>query len=252
LWGRYKEAEAAYRSASQWGLEPQPGLALLRLAQGDVPAAVAAIRRALDTATDRVERSRLLPASVEIACAAGEAERAHADCGELEAIADALGSEALHAVAGCCRGMVELARGAAGAAVAPLRSAFQAWSRLEAPYFASRARLLLSRAYAAMGDADGAALERDAARAEFHRLGASPDLAALDRDGAPFAVPGGLTARELQVLKLVARGRTNKAIARELKISGKTVDRHLSNIFTKLDVPSRAASVAYAYQHKLI
>ncbi len=252
LQGRGIEAEAAYRSASQWGLEPQPGLALLRLAQGDIPAAVAAIRRALDAVSDRAERSRLLPASVEIACAAADAERAHADCGELEAIADALGSEALRAVAAYSRGIFELARDAPQAAIAPLRAAFQAWRRLEAPYFAARARLLLSRAYTAVGDADGAALERDAARTEFQRLDAKADLAALERDVAPPAVSGGLTARELQVLRLVARGRTNKAIARELKISGKTVDRHLSNIFTKLGVSARAAAVAYAYQYKLI
>ena len=61
-----------------------------------------------------------------------------------------------------------------------------------------------------------------------------------------------MTERELQVLRLVARGKTNKVIARELALSEKTIDRHVSNIFTKIDVSSRAAATAFAYEHKLI
>jgi DNA-binding NarL/FixJ family response regulator len=130
----------------------------------------------------------------------------------------------------------------------------QVWQEIEAPYLAARVRVLVGLACRALGDDDGGALELDAARAAFERLGAAPDLAHVEplTRGAPSGRPHGLTPRELQVLRLVATGKTNKAIAAGLLVSEKTVDRHVSNIFTKLDVPSRAAATAYAYRHKLI
>jgi DNA-binding CsgD family transcriptional regulator len=254
LRGEYAAAEETYRSASQWGWEPQPGLALLRLAQGRADVATAAIRRAVSATTDRLQRVRLLPAYVEIMLAAGDIETARSACRELETIADSFDAAVLGALAAHADGAIALAEGEAQAALGPLRSAFEAWQQVEAPYLAARVRVQIGLAYRALGDHDGAGLELDAARAVFEKLGAAPDLArieSLTREKSS-AHPHGLTRRELQVLRLVAAGKTNKVIAGELFVSEKTVDRHVSNIYTKLDVPSRSAATAYAYEHKLI
>jgi DNA-binding CsgD family transcriptional regulator len=254
LRGEFAAAEEAYRSASQRGLEPQPGLALLRLAQGRTAAAVAAIQRAISATADPLLRTRLLPARIEIALAAGGVEDARAGCRELEQIAASLDTAVLGAMAAHARGAVELAEGDARAALGSLRRAFEVWQRIEAPYVAARVRELIGLACRALGDDDGAGLELDAARAGFEQLGAAPDLARIDSltRGAPSGRAHGLTPRELQVLRLVAAGKTNKRIAAELFLSEKTVDRHVSNILTKLDVPSRAAATAHAYRHALI
>lgn len=256
LRGEFAAAEQAYRRASQWGWEPQPGLALLRVAQGRADAAQAAIRRLLDATDDRLQRLRLLPACVEIMLAANDLEQARSASQALTEIAADFDSEVLTAMAAQAAGAVALAAGDARAALGPLRRAWQVWQRLEAPYLAARARMAIGLACRALGDEDGGRLELDAARAVFEQLCAVPDLArvaALIGNDAPVAAPThGLTARELQVLRLAAAGKTNKAIAAELFLSVKTIDRHLSNIFTKLGVPSRAAATAYAYEHKLI
>jgi DNA-binding CsgD family transcriptional regulator len=254
LRGEFSAAEEAYRSASQWGLEPQPGLALLRLAQGRTDAAVAAIRRAVSAAADRLQRTRLLPAHVEIALAAGDLQDAHTACCELDEIATSFETGVLGAMAASARGAIKLAEGDAHAALGSLRCAFEVWQQVEAPYVAARVRELIGLACRMLGDDDGGELELDAARAVFEQLGAAPDLARLDAltRGAQSGRRHGLTARELQVLRLVAAGKTNKAIAAELFLSEKTVDRHVSNILTKLDLPSRVAATAYAYEHKLI
>jgi DNA-binding NarL/FixJ family response regulator len=254
LRGQAAEAEDAYRRASRWGREPQPGLALLRLAQGDDAAARAAIRRALDEAGDRPDRARLLPAYVEIALAAGDVAAARGAAGELAEVAEELDAPLLRATAAAAEGEVLLAEGDARAALAALRAAWAGWQELEAPYEAARARVGIGLACRALGDRDSAAMELDAARWAFQRLGAAPDLARLEAlagDG-PAAAAGGLTAREVEVLRLVATGRTNRAIANELVLSERTVDRHVSNILTKLGVPSRAAATAWAYEHRLV
>ena len=252
LRGAFAAAEEAYANASQWGSEPQPGLALLRLAQGRIDDAAAAMRRVMSASTDRLQRSKLLPAHVEVMLAVGDVDAARAASDELERIAQSFDSGMLGAIAAQARGALELAAGDARAAVAPLRRASEAWQSIEAPYLVARTRELLGLACRALGDEDGAKLELAAAQTAFAQLEAVPDLARIEaRDGAPRRVHG-LTTRELQVLRLVAAGKTNKAIARELKLSEKTIDRHLSNIFAKLDVPSRAAATAYAYQHQLI
>ena len=186
--------------------------------------------------------------------AAGEVAEARRACGELEEIAAAHDIGVLRAMAAQAAGSVALAEGDAAAALRTLGDAVEAWREVEAPYPAARTRELIGRACRAMGDDEGAALELAAAAAAFERLGAVPDrdrVAALVEGGAP-ARRGGLTPRELEVLRLVAAGKTNKAIAAELGLSGKTIDRHVSNIFDKLDVHSRAAATAYAYEHKLI
>lgn len=254
LRGEFAEAEAAYRSASQWGSDPQPGLALLRLAQGRIDAAGAAIRRVVSATADPLQRMRLLPAYVEIMLAAGDLEAARSACRELEAIAERFDAGVLGAIAAHARGAVALAAGDPQAALSPLRRAFEAWQEVEAPYLAARVRAQIGMACRDLGDHDGAELELDAARAVFEKLGAVPDLRRIDSliNPRPSAHPNGLTQRELQVLRLVAAGKTNKAIASELFLSEKTVDRHVSNIFNKLDMPSRSAATAYAYEHKLV
>ena len=165
----------------------------------------------------------------------------------------------LSAMAQHAKGAVALAEGDARGAIDPLRHAQDAWQRIGAPYLSARIRLLVARAFRELGDDDGAALELDTAKKVFAQLGAAPDLAAIEAIAAPArpearptAGGHGLSARELEVLLLVASGKTNKAIADALFLSEKTVDRHVSNIFVKLDVPSRAAATAWAYQHHLV
>jgi DNA-binding CsgD family transcriptional regulator len=185
---------------------------------------------------------------------AGDIEDALNASLELANIAERYDTGVLGAMAAQARGAIELAEGDYKAALGSLRHAFEAWRRVEAPYEATRVRVLVALACRAFGDDEGAKLELDAARAVFEQLGAAPELARIDSitKGTPSGHPHGLTPRELQVLLLVAAGKTNKVIAAELFVSGKTVDRHVSNIFNKLDVPSRAAATAYAYEHKLI
>lgn len=253
LRGEFAVAEGAYRQASQWGREPQPGLALLRLVQGRIDTATAAIRRALDEASDSVSRSRLLPAHVEIMLATGDVPAAAVAAAELARLADGLGAPFLATVAAQARGAVLLAEGDPRGALAALRSAWLAWQDLEVPYEAGRVRVLIGLACRELGDHDGAQMELDAARLVFRHLSAAPDLARVDAlSGNATAGSGGLTARELQVLRLVTTGETNKAIAAALVLSERTVDRHMSNIFAKLGVSSRAAATARAYDHGLI
>jgi DNA-binding NarL/FixJ family response regulator len=251
LRGELAEAEEAYRQASHAGLVPQPGLALLRLAQGQAAAATAALRTALDQAQGRAARSQMLAALVEVALAAGDVPAARAAAGELAEAGGEAGAPLLRAMAAGAQGAVLLAEGDARAALAALRQAWTAWQELEVPYEAARARVLMGLACRRLGDEDTAALELDAARRVFQELGAAPDLARVERLHRP-ATPGaagGLTARELQVLALVAGGKSNRAVAAELFLSEKTVERHVSNILTKLGVGSRTAAAAYAFEH---
>jgi ATP/maltotriose-dependent transcriptional regulator MalT len=248
LRGEFRAAEAAYGKADEYGREPQPGLALLRLAQGDARSAAHAIRRVLAETTDRADRLRLLPACVEILLAIGDAGAAEAAVRELEIAARGSQVGVLGTIAAQARGAVDLALGDAEAALGSLRRAWHVWEELRAPYEAARVRVLLGEACNELGDRDAAALERSAARRVFAELGARPDLERLDGT----RTRAGLTARELEVLALVAAGRTNRAIAAELVVSERTVDRHVSNIFAKLGVPSRAAATAYAYEHGLL
>jgi DNA-binding NarL/FixJ family response regulator len=256
LQGDFPAAEEAYRAASQWGREPQPGLALLRLGQGQLEAATGAIRRVIADAQDRVSRSKLLAAFVEIMLAAGDVASARAGADELAGIAAAVDAPYLSAVSAQATGAVLLAEGDARAACEVLRRAAPAWLEMDAPYQTARVRVLIGLGCRALGDEDTAAMELDGARATFRRLGAAPDLAraqALSRTMAPpAAAPGGLTPRELQVLRLVATGTTNRSIAAELFLSEKTVARHVANIFLKLGLSSRAAATAYAYEHGLV
>ncbi|MDP8967785.1 MAG: helix-turn-helix transcriptional regulator, partial [Actinomycetota bacterium] len=253
LRGESSAAERAYREASELGRDPQPGLALLRLAEGDIEAAGAAIERVLGETRSTSDRGRLLPAYAEIMLAAGDVERARGACEELSQIAASRDAGMLDAVAGQAQGAVDLAGGDAQGALVALRSAWRAWAEASVPYEAARTRELMGRACRALGDEEAAALELEAARRVLAELGAVHDVARIDALGATTApAPGGLTARELEVLALVAAGRTNRAIADALVLSERTVERHVSNIFAKLRVASRSAATAYAYEHRLL
>jgi DNA-binding CsgD family transcriptional regulator len=254
LRGELTEAEEAYRATSQLGLEPQPGLALLRMAQGRTDAACAAIQRLVTATTDRPQRANLLPAHLDIMLSLGHLDEARRACAELRTLADLFDTDVLRATAARAHGAIALAEDDALAAVGPLRAAFELWERLDAPYEAARVRVSLGLACRALGDEDASGLEFDAARLTFERLGARPDLTRLASLTAPVvsrqAHP--LTTRERDVLRLIALGRTNKAIAAALGLSERTIDRHVSNILGKLDVPSRAAATASAYDRKLL
>ena len=252
LSGRLPEAEEAYGAASRFGWEPQPGLALLRLAQGRPDAAAAAIRRALKETTLWTRRAVLLPAQVEIALALGELGDARDAARELAALATQQGGAMLHALAATALAAVHLAAEEPTEALAAARHASERWRALEAPYEEACARVAVGLACAALGDDDTAALELAAARATFAELGAALDLERLQsRLGERRRDTHGLTARELEVLRLVAAGESNRAIASTLVLSEHTVARHLQNIFRKLDVSSRTAASAVAHEHDL-
>ena len=253
LRGEVDEADVSYRRAGEAGWPPQPGLALLRLAQGRVRDARSLIHEVAD-GVDQATRRQLLPAVVEIELAAGDVVAARQAADELTAATPADGMPMMQAVAMRAEGSVRLEEGDAHGALVPLRQAWAIWQELDAPYEAARCRVLTARAWRALGDEASASMELEAARSVFVELGAVPDLLRVDGlsrgEQATAATP--LTAREIEVVRLVAEGKTNRVIAGQLYLSEKTVDRHLSNVFAKLGVSSRAAATAYAYEHALI
>jgi DNA-binding CsgD family transcriptional regulator len=252
LRGEFAEAEGAYREASRWGRDPEPGLAQLRLVQGRLDVAAAAIRRVVDETTDRAGRSRLLAAHVEIVLNADDVPSARAAADELAALAAHVDMPLLGALAAHADGAVRLRDGDARGAIAALRRALATWHELEVPYEAARTRVLIGLACRALGDQETAELEFDAARVAFEALGAAPDLARLDRlVPSPASDPAGLSTREREVLTYLASGKTNREIAEALFIAERTVARHVANIFTKLGVSSRSAATAWAYEHRL-
>jgi DNA-binding CsgD family transcriptional regulator len=248
LRGDFAGAETAYRQAHALGRDPQPGLALLRLAQGRTEVAAASIRTALLAEGNRLKRAGLLAAQVEIALATGRSDEAREAAGELDEIAAFYGSSGLEVAARHSRGAILLAGGRPHEALPILREACRRWSDAEAPYDCARVRLLLVHAYRLLGDEDAAARELETAAKAFKRLGAATDLKLAVGLGAALKPPGGLTPREAEVLAHVAAGKTNKAIARELFLSDRTVARHLANIFAKLGVSTRTAAAAFAFE----
>ena len=248
--GEREAAEATHRQASDLGHDPQPGLALCWLSRGRTAAAVSAVRRVLTEVPDPVHRCRLLPAAVEVFLAAGHLDEAKPLSDELARIADAFGGAALAAMAAYAAATVELAADQSAHALRSARESFRLWSEIDSPYEVARSRVVVAQALRKLGDEDSAVAELDAARHTFAELGAVPALREVERLQRR-STPGGLTERELEVLRLVAEGRGNPEIARVLFLSQKTVARHLSNIFAKTGVESRAAATAYAYRHQL-
>ena len=254
LRGNVVEGEEGYRQASFHGRRPHPGLALLRLAMDEVDTAMGAIRAATAETREARARPRLLAALVEIALAAEDGPTALAGAEELAAAAGAFESPYLHALSRHAAGSVLLAEGDFRAALAALREAEELWLDLRVPYERARVRALAALACRELGDEAGSALELDAAAETLSALGAKPDLARVRRfQRAPSGRrTGALTPRELQVLRLIAAGLSNRTVAGRLRISEKTVARHVSNIFLKLGVSSRSAATAYAYRHSLV
>ncbi|MEJ1110981.1 MULTISPECIES: LuxR C-terminal-related transcriptional regulator [unclassified Kribbella] len=249
--GDYLAAEAAYDEAAGFGYEPQPGRALLLLARGRTPAAVAAVRRLLAEIGDAVHRSRQLPAAVEILVAGEHVDDATTIAEELNGIAESFGCAGLRATAAYCLALVALASNDPDRALPQARTAMQLWGGLQSPYEVARAKVLVGRAFRLLGDEDSASSELTSAARTFTDVGAAPARQEVEkllhRD-----IAGGLTGRELEVLRLVASGNSNTEIAHRLVLSDKTVARHLTNIFTKLEVPSRTAAAAYARDHDLL
>jgi len=254
LRGEFAKAEAAYTRANERGRKPHPGLSLLRLAQGQIDAAAASIRGALLDTRVLAARARVLAAAVEILLAAGDVENARAAAAELAEIASTIGAPLLHAASAHATGAVRLADEEIAGASTSLREAWEIWRDLEMPYEEAQTCLCMAAVCERRGDLDGRRLELDAARTLFTQLNAAPSLARLveqfERRTRQSA--GSLSERETQVIRLLAAGKTNRDIAEELFISEKTVARHVSNIFDKLSVSSRAGATAWAYQHNLI
>jgi DNA-binding CsgD family transcriptional regulator len=252
LRGHLEAAEASYGAAASHGHEVQPGLALLRLAQGQPEVATAGLNRALTEADLPANRARLLAVLIEVAVTLGDLSRAREALDEELELAAMVGTPYLAALAAHARGTVLLAEGDAQASLPVLRRAWSLWQQLDAPYEAARTRVRVSQACRVIGDTDAAVMELDAARTAFEQLGARADLVALNRATPAGRDSAALSGREQEVLVLVARGRSNREIATALFLSERTVARHLSNIFVKIGVGSRAAATAYAYEHRLL
>jgi DNA-binding CsgD family transcriptional regulator len=249
LRGEFDDAEAAYARAHERGRRPQPGLSLLRLAQGDTAAASASIRNALAATSSRSARARLLTAAVEILIASAELDAAQTGVAELTTIAREIGTPLLRASAAHARAAMLIADGDVAAAAAPL---LDLWRELEMPFEEAGTRVLMARVAEGRGDQDARRFEIDSAQRLFARLKAQPSLARIASSHARQEPAGGLSAREVQVLRELAAGKTNRAIAGRLFISEKTVARHVSNIFNKIGVSSRSAATAWAYQRSLV
>ncbi|WP_448808264.1 LuxR C-terminal-related transcriptional regulator [Agromyces bauzanensis] len=253
LRGEFDAAEVAFHRAGETGYPPQPGLALLRLAQGRVRLARSLIREAIEH-VDPATRRQWLAAVVEIELAAGDRAAARAAADELDASTPADAMPMMRAVTARSDASVRLEEGDARGALARLRAAWTTWEELDAPYEAARCRVLAAQASRSLGDEASAAMDLAAARDVFAELGAVPDVLRVDGLARGSSASRGLplTRREIEVVRLVAEGLTNRAIAGRLYLSEKTVDRHLSNVFAKLGISSRAAATAYAYEHALI
>ncbi len=251
--GNVAGAEECFARASEIGLDPQPGSALLRFAQGNVNAALTALRLAVDTVGEsRLQRARLLAALVDVALAVPDLDVATEAADLLSALAASSDARVLDATAQTAAGSLLLARGEVSPAVDRLRRACATWRELRLPYETASARMLYGLALRAAGDEDDARVELRAAVSAFERLGATPDVrTALGFLPGKTALPRGLTAREAQVLRLVAAGKSNRDIATELVISEHTVARHLQNMFVKLGVSSRSGATAFAFEHDL-
>ena len=254
LRGEFTKAEEAYTRAHERGRKPQPGLSLLRLTQGHADAAAAAIRGVLFDTQARAARARMLAAAVEILLAADDPASAREASAELSEIATSFGAPLLSGASAHATGAVLLSDGDIGAASTSLRQACEIWRDLEMPYEEAQTCVLLAAVCERRGDQDGRRLELDAARRLFTQLNAEPCLARIAEQSKRTTRQsvGSLSEREVQVLRLLAAGKTNRAIADELYISDKTVARHVSNIFDKLGVSSRTGATAWAFQHNLI
>jgi len=252
--GDFSKAEEAYQNASKWGREPQPGLALLCLAKGQTENSMKMALRLYSDTVKKLKRVQFLPAIVEILLEAGDAQKAREAAEELNEIASGISTSYLKAIASRAYGAVLLAEGDPDNALKQLRPSWSAWEQLGIPYESARCRVLIARACRGLGDTETAKLEFNAAKWVFQKLGAVPDIQRVDNLAHPThsASLHGLTARQLEVLRLVAGGMSNRGIAGKLYISERTVERHVSDIFNKLNVSSRSAATAFAFEHRIV
>jgi DNA-binding CsgD family transcriptional regulator len=250
--GDHPGADAAYARARELGRDPQPGLARLRLSQGRTEVAATALRAALAGSDQPLARAPLLAAQVDVAEVVGDVAGAEEAAAELHRIAATFATSGLGAMAQQAAGTARLVAGQPEAALAPLRDAHRQWREVGVAYQAARTQMRLGWALTAVGDRDGGARELAAARAALAQLGAQDDLDRLAGAAPSRDVPGGLSSRELEVLRLVAAGGSNRAVAEELTISVRTVERHVANIFTKLGVSSRTEAAGVAFSHGLV
>lgn len=254
LQGKYSKAEKAYRQANESGRSPHPGLALLRLAQGKTGVAKTAILQVEDACQDKIKRSRILPAFIEIMLATNQTEPAEESSRELTEIARELEAPYLKALAYRAEGHVLLNNENPQAALKKLRQSRGVFNEIRASYESAQTQVLIGLTCRELGDYDTADMELETAHRTFQQLGATPDKENVESllKKSTTNQSHGLTPRELEVLRVLATGNTNKEIAEKLFISERTVDRHVSNILGKLDVSSRAAATAYAYEHDLV
>jgi len=251
--GNLAGAEECFARAREIGFDPQPGLALLQLERGNADAALKALRLAVTTVRESLlQQARLLAALVDVAIAVPDLETATEAVDRLSALSSGSAAPILEATATTAAGAVSLARGETTASVEDLRRACAMWRDLRLPYEAARARMVYGLALRGSGGEDEAQVELRAAASAFERLGAAPEAAAASALLPGTAtLPRGLTPREAEVLRLVASGKSNRDIAAALVISEHTVARHLQNMFTKLEVSSRSAATAFAFEHGL-
>ncbi|HEX6760253.1 MAG TPA: response regulator transcription factor, partial [Propionibacteriaceae bacterium] len=244
--------EEAFEQATAFGHVAQPGLALYRLGQGNAQAAGAGLRRVLAERERAGDRLILLPAAVEVCLAAGRIDDAKDFITEMAQTAHTYPTTAMRAILDTAHGAVALSEDRPADALARLRAASERWRELDAPYEIAQVGARIGEGCRALGDEEGARMEFRAALATFERLGARPDASRvrglLSGRNAHLAA---LSPREIEVLGLIAMGRTNAEIATQLYLSERTIHRHVSNILTKLDVRSRTSAAAYAVQHGL-
>ncbi|MFE3457362.1 LuxR C-terminal-related transcriptional regulator [Nocardiopsis aegyptia] len=249
--GAAADAERAFARARDLGGDGQPGLALVRLTLGDADTAADMLAgRSPVSALDPAGRVRHLDALAEVAHARGDLPGLkYAAAG----LAEAARSDLEGAAADASTARLRLMEGRPEQALASARRACRTLAALGLPWEAARARMLVGSARAETGDVPGARVDWARARAEFAEVGARADAErAAGFLGPSTPLPHGLTAREAEVLRLVATGGTNRSIADALHISEHTVARHLNNIFAKLGVSSRAAATAVAFQSHLV
>ncbi len=254
LSGNFTNAEQCYQESAKRGRNPQPGLALLRLAQGQNDAAETSIRNTLLETKDPKRRAELLPAVVKIMITVKQTEEAFKAEKELCVLARDFNVPYLLAMCFYCQGMVSHAKGDTRLTLEQLQKALKFWNSLNMPYESAITRELKGLVYMEMNDKDNSEAELMAAGWIYDQLGAIPDLERINGflNRKDHSETFGLSLRELQVLQLVALGKTNKLVADELFISERTVDRHVSNIFNKLNVSSRVEATAYALKHQML
>lgn len=254
LLGDFEEAENNYREAAKWGRKPQPGLALLRLVQEQTEAAKMSINNALKETKAIKDRAGLLPATVRIMLVANQIEEARLATDELQKIATSFDVPFLYAELSHALGTVYFTEGDYRKALDHLQEAVKRWNDLDMPYESARSREIKGLAYRELGDHDSMEMELAAAKWVFEQLGAVTELKRVNQfmNKELSSHKYGLTLRELQVLRQLVSGKTNKCIAGELFISERTVDRHVSNIFNKLGLSSRVAATAFAIKHKIV